>query len=101
MPNKTYVVGYKTPPKANMFKPGVSGNPRGRPRTINNFRQKFDKEMHEKIPLKDGSGQIDKASAVTKVLINKAIKGDMQAVIVSQKKRLNSVIAIFINMFGE
>ena len=80
MPNKKYVVGYKTPPKANMFKPGVSGNPKGRPRAINNFRQKFDKELREKISLKGGIGQIDKASAVTKVLVNKAIKGDMQAV---------------------
>ena len=28
----TYEVGYKKPPKATRFKPGLSGNPKGRPR---------------------------------------------------------------------
>lgn len=30
-------VGYASPPKATRFRPGVSGNPKGRPRGARNF----------------------------------------------------------------
>jgi len=30
--NEDLPVGYKNPPKASLFKPGVSGNTRGRPK---------------------------------------------------------------------
>lgn len=36
---KDNTVGYKRPPKSTQFKPGVSGNPKGRPKNVRNPRR--------------------------------------------------------------
>lgn len=42
-------VGYKKPPKAGQFKPGQSGNPRGRPKGSASFESLITKELGKKI----------------------------------------------------
>ena len=43
-----YEVGYKKPPKRSRFKPGVSGNPRGRPRNAKGLKQLLHEALDNK-----------------------------------------------------
>lgn len=75
-----YEVGYGRPPKTGQFKPGQSGNNKGRPKgrkNVNPF-ELIDKELACTIPLKDGS-KITKAEAAIKQLCNKASGGDFKS----------------------
>ena len=47
--DKTYDVGYRRPPPASRFKPGQSGNPKGRQRGAKNFATELADELQEKI----------------------------------------------------
>ena len=42
-------VGYKRPPKHTQFKPGQSGNPRGRGKNTRNFKTDLVEELREQI----------------------------------------------------
>jgi hypothetical protein len=74
-------VGYRHPPKASRFKPGQSGNPRGRPRHARNLKMEFLDELGEIIRVREGDREmkISKQRAFVKALVAAAIKGDMRA----------------------
>lgn len=44
-------VGYRKPPKHSRFKPGVSGNPRGRPKGARSFRDELQRELRKKVTI--------------------------------------------------
>jgi hypothetical protein len=74
-------VGYKRPPKHTRFKPGQSGNPKGRPKNARSLKAEFLEELSEVIRIREGDREmkISKQRAFVKALIAAAIKGDMRA----------------------
>ena len=74
-------VGYRTPPKATRWKPGQSGNPRGRPKGSLNLATDLSAELGEQITVREGGQprRITKQRALVKSLMAKALQGDVRA----------------------
>ena len=74
-------VGYGRPPKANQFKPGKSGNPKGRPKGSLNLVNDLAAELGEQITVReDGrTRRVSKQRALIKSLLAKGIQGDVRA----------------------
>ncbi|MEO3475360.1 DUF5681 domain-containing protein [Roseomonas sp. CAU 1739] len=74
-------VGYGRPPTHTQFKPGQSGNPKGRPSGSANITTLIEETLNEKVPVTEGGRRrsITKAKAIAKQLVNKAARGDLQA----------------------
>jgi hypothetical protein len=79
---KSYQVGYRKPPKATRFKPGTSGNPKGRPRGRKNLATILGKILNEKVTIKAGDSvkEVTKGEAMIMTTMNRALKGDDRAV---------------------
>lgn len=50
-----YEVGYGRPPKSTRFKPGQSGNPRGRPKGAKSLPALLEDELNRKVRVRDGN----------------------------------------------
>jgi hypothetical protein len=76
-----YEVGYGKPPKHTQFKPGQSGNPRGRSKGTKNLKTDLMEELMEKIDIREGdrSRKVSKQRALLKSVVNRGIKGDARA----------------------
>ena len=74
-------VGYGRPPKHTRFKPGQSGNPKGRPKGTKNMKTDLKEELGEKIVIREGdrTQKISKQRAVVKGIVNRTLKGDARA----------------------
>lgn len=79
--SNAYEVGYKRPPRHARFKPGQSGNPRGRPRKSKQIDDLIRRELDQTIVIKEGGREIrvSKRAAMIKQLVNQAIKGEPKA----------------------
>lgn len=75
-------VGYCAPPTASRFKPGVSGNPKGRAKGSRNLRDEFVEVLDERITVSFGnrSERVTKRRAILLALVARALKGDAKAV---------------------
>ena len=77
----SYEVGYCRPPQHTRFKPGHSGNPKGRPKGTKNLKTDLMEELAERINVSEGGKpkKLSKQRALVKSLTAKAIKGDARA----------------------
>jgi len=73
-----YEVGYGKPPVKTRFKPGQSGNPRGRPKKAKNINALIQAELNKTIAITENgrTKRITKRQAIIMQLINRAIKGE-------------------------
>jgi hypothetical protein len=81
MPNSrdsVYEIGYGKPPRASQFKPGESGNPRGRPRGSKNFSVLLEEELKQRVTINENGRRrrITKLAAIAKHMVNKSLSGD-------------------------
>jgi hypothetical protein len=80
--DNNYEVGYGKPPEEHQFKPGESGNKRGRPRGSKNTYTLLKEIIDQKIHLKENgqSLKVSKRAAILTQLVNKSVKGDIKAI---------------------
>ena len=74
-------VGYGKPPKETQFKPGVSGNPNGRPKGSKNVLSVLRQAMAEMVIVNENGRRRkqSKLEVMCKQLANKAAAGDFRA----------------------
>jgi Family of unknown function (DUF5681) len=75
-------VGYRRPPVATRFKPGQSGNPKGRARGSVNLQTMFNKILNERVSMREGTRlrKVSKAEAILRGIVVNAMKGDPRAI---------------------
>lgn len=73
--------GYKNPPRHSQFKPGQSGNPKGRPAGSKNFNTLIERELDKKVTIREGGRtvRLTKREVLVKQLVKKGIEGDHRA----------------------
>ena len=77
-----YEIGFKKPPEHARFKPGQSGNPKGRPKGTLNLKTDLAEELGAPVTIRESGGarQISMQRAVVKRLLAKAASGDLRAI---------------------
>ena len=75
-------VGYGKPPKKTRFKPGESGNPKGRNKGVKNLKTDLVEELQETLIVNESGKRrrVSKQRAMVKSLMARAIKGDTRAI---------------------
>ncbi len=70
--------GYGRPPAEHRFRPGRSGNPKGRPRGDTSFRRLLERELAEPVPVKEGGRRrtLSRRSVIVKRLVSEAMAGN-------------------------
>ncbi len=78
-------VGYGRPPRSHRFKPGRSGNTRGRPKGARGRRSMVERVLFERRSVDlDGSGRLQKTTTLELVVLalrQRALEGDNRAFI--------------------
>ena len=77
----SYGVGYGKPPAHSRFKPGQSGNPKGKPKGRKSYKGIVAAILNEKIPVNTPRGRkrMTKLEALIQTNMNNALKGDPKA----------------------
>jgi hypothetical protein len=78
-----YEVGYKKPPRHTRFRQGRSGNPDGRPKQARNLLTDLHEELQQRITVREGGieRRMSRQRAVVMRLLDKALKGELGAVV--------------------
>lgn len=81
LPNEEDVVGYARPPKSGQFKPGQSGNLKGRPKGPGSLHKMIAKQAAKKVVVKENGVEkkMAKLDLVIAAMFSKASKGDVAA----------------------
>jgi hypothetical protein len=85
--SESAAVGYGRPPVYTRFKPGKSGNPKGRPKDSRNLRTIIQDALRTKIVLRQGQGKrsITKLEGIVLRQVDDALKGDGKAALAALK----------------
>jgi hypothetical protein len=77
-----YAIGYGKPPKSNRFRPGVSGNPKGRPKGSKNFASLVSAVGRQKVKVNvQGKDRVMTQDQIAIMhLHNQANRGDLSAI---------------------
>lgn len=77
-----YPVGYGKPPKDTRFKPGQSGNPKGRPRGAKGLNTLVRQNLTQKVAVRTPNGEkkITRIEAVIHKTLEQAMKGNARAI---------------------
>lgn len=80
-PPRDYDVGYGKPPRHTRFKPGQSGNPKGRPKAARSLDALLTAALNERVMVKENGLRrpISKREVVVKQFVNRATSGDLRA----------------------
>ena len=76
-----YEVGYSKPPRHTRFKPGVSGNPRGRPKDAKNLSTLVHEALNEPVVVAENGRRrkVSKRQAIITQLVNRSAQADLKA----------------------
>ena len=74
-------VGYRKPPESTRFKPGRSGNPKGRPKGLQNWETDLLEMLGAPVEIKNANGTrtMTTVQAALQTLAEKALAGDPRA----------------------
>ena len=75
-------VGYGKPPRDHQFKPGRSGNPKGRPKGSKNESTILKEVLHHKIAIRGSHGNVRKISVLEGIhrkMAEDALKGNVKS----------------------
>ena len=78
---RNYEVGYGKPPKKSQFKPGQSGNPKGRSKKTKDLQKLFERELSKTLRVSENGRPttVTIREAFVKSVINAALKGERDA----------------------
>jgi Family of unknown function (DUF5681) len=79
-PSETETVGYKRPPAKSQFKPGTSGNPRGRPKRKVDMSAVLNKAFNDKIVVTGLGKTLTGMEAFVQSIVDRALQGDSKAI---------------------
>jgi hypothetical protein len=73
-----YEVGFGKPPLRSRFKPGQSGNPKGRPLGSKNLATLLDEELNARVPITENGKRknVTMRKAISKQTVRKAAAGE-------------------------
>ena len=74
-----YSIGYGKPPEETRFKPGRSGNPRGRPKNSRNYKTVMNKLLKERVKTEPLGWRQPNIKVVMQKLVDQALEGDWRA----------------------
>lgn len=74
-------IGYGRPPVHSRFKPGQSGNRKGRPKGRRNVRTVVEEVLSQRIAIREGdrTRSLSKLEGLVLTMLNKALQGDAKA----------------------
>lgn len=74
-------IGYRRPPAHSRFKPGQSGNKRGRPKGSKNIETVVRSLLDQKVTIQDAAGRrrVSAIEALLRTLMQRALRGDNRA----------------------
>jgi hypothetical protein len=97
MTDEDHIARYQRPPRKGWFKPGQSGNRRGRPKGSKNIRTYVNEHLNKKIPIIESgkTREVPRAEAIAIQLVNQAAKGEPKglAAVISLTREFDAAVS--------